>query len=261
MKWVHLFELEDQSWLPNSVRDAGTDWLRFMFEVGDVYRPIVSKLKHALTKTGSQEILDLCSGGGGPVVSIREKLREEGCPVPITLSDKYPNRAAFEYARQRSGGAVKFMEEPVDATAVPSHLTGFRTMFASLHHFQPEIAGSILQNAVDQRRPIGVFDMSARRPPPLPIMLLGNPLAILLLTPFIRPFRWSRLFWTFVIPVVPLFVMWDGIVSGFRLYSTQELQELVDGLRLNDYTWEIGREAFPHAVTYLIGYPRSGSSD
>ena len=240
MRRVHLFELEDQSWLPGSVRDAGTEFLRFTVEAGDVYRPIIPRLKDALTKTASSEILDLCSGGDGPVVGIHRQLAEAGCTVRITLSDRYPNLPAFEYVRKRSGGRVDFLDVPVDATAVPEHLPGFRTLFAPWHHFRPGVARRILQDAVDRRQPIGVFDFSVRRPPPLSIMLLANPLALLMLTLFIRPFRWSRLFWTYVIPIVPLYFMWDGFVSSLRLYSTQELQELVDELRSNDYLWEVG---------------------
>ena len=59
--------------------------------------------------------------------------------------------------------------------------------------------------------------------------------------------------------IVPLFVAWDWFVSGLRLYSTQELQELVDGLHSDDYAWEIGRVAFPHSITYLIGCPKAQS--
>lgn len=59
MKRVHLFELEVQRWLPASVRDADTDLLRFTVEAGGVYRPIIPRLKDALTKTASSEILDL----------------------------------------------------------------------------------------------------------------------------------------------------------------------------------------------------------
>lgn len=256
MKRVHLFELEDQSWFPKPIRDAGTDWVRFIAEVTNAYGPIISRLKDALTETGSQEILDLCSGGAGPVVGIRKKVVEAGCEVTVTLTDKYPNHAAFRYARERSGGGVVFLEDSVDATAVPPHLSGFRTLFASLHHFRPEIARSILQDAVDQRRPIGVFEFTERSFLPIvsaPII----PLMLLLATPFIRPFRWSRLFWTYIIPIVPLFVMWDAAVSCLRTYSPQELQELVDGLPSNDYVWEIGREpSKPGSVTYLIGYPK-----
>lgn len=259
MKRVRLFELEDQRWLPASIRDAGTDVLRSMTEVGNIYGAIVPKLKDALVKTASQEVLDLCSGGGGPTLRVREALVKAGCSVAMTLSDKFPNRAAFEYLRKRSGEGVDFVDQPVDAAEVPPHLSGFRTLFTSFHHFPPETARSVLLDAVRQRRPIGIFDMSARKPPPLGVILLANPVAHLLTTPFIRPFRWSRLFWTYVVPLVPLYVAWDGFASGFRLYSTQELQELVDGLHphASDYVWEIGRKAFPHSITYLIGYPKA----
>ena len=254
MRRIHLFEFEDLAWFPKAIRDAGTDLLRFNWELG-VYKPIVPRLRDALVKTGSQEILDLGSGGAGPAVAIYKELVKAGCTVRLALTDKFPNLAAFKYARDRSHDGVDFMEEPVDATAIPSHLTGFRTLFATAHHFRPDMVRRILQDAVDQGRPIGIFDLSARTPPPLPMMLLGNPLGVLLATPFVRPFRWSRLFWTYVVPAVPIFVSWDALVSALRLYSVRELQEIVDGLPSNDYVWEIGREPFPYCITYLIGYP------
>lgn len=257
MRRIHLFALEDQDWLPRPVRDAGTDWLRFMSEVGNVYGCIVPKLRDALAGTGSQEILDLCSGGAGPVLAIQKQLAESGCHVRVLLTDKYPNRAAFRYAQERSGGTVNFVEEPVDATEAPPLLKGFRTLFASLHHLRPELARMVLQDAVDRRCPIAVFDMTARTLPPLPMLLLGNPLMMLVLTPVLRPFRWSRLLWTYLLPVVPLFVMWDALVSGLRLYSLPELQELVDGIRSDGYHWEMGRYGFPRSITYLIGRPEA----
>ncbi len=219
------------------------------------YKPIVPRLRDALAKTGSSEVLDLGSGGGGPVVAIYEELVKSGIRVRMTLSDKFPNLAAFNYARGRTDGGVDYVEEPVDATAVPSHLAGFRTMFASLHHFRPELVRRILQDAVDQHCPIGVFDMTAMTPPPKSFLLLGNPLSHLLVAPFVRPFHWSQLLWTYLIPMVPLFVAWDGLVSGLRLYSLRELREIVASLPANDYVWEMGSERFPRSITYLIGYP------
>ena len=259
---LHLFELEDQSWFPQSIRDAGTDYIRFLAEVGNLYRPVIPRLKEALLRTQSQEILDLCSGGGGPVVGIQKQLVEAGCAVIITLTDKFPNRAAFEYVRELSGGNVDFLADPVDATAVPQHLAGFRTLWTSFHHFRPETARRILQDAVDQRRPIGVFEFTQRSfRHLLPVLL--NPLIVLLTVPFLRPFRWSRLFWTYAIPVVPLYVLWDGAVSCLRTYSPQELQGLVNGLGSNDYVWEIGRERgrMTPPLTYLIGYPKQVSQE
>ena len=208
MKRLHLFELEDQRWFPGPIRDAGTDFIRFMAEASDTYRPVIPKLNRALAESGSQEVLDLCSGGGGPVVRVRNQLAKAGCDVKFALADMYPNRSAFEHSRKRSGGSVDFIEKSVDATAVPGHLSGFRTLFASFHHFRPEAARRILRDAVEQRRPIGVFEITTHRNPLfiLPMTLL-NTLMVLLVTPFIRPFRWSRLLWTYPIPIVPLYVM------------------------------------------------------
>ncbi|HEV2667545.1 MAG TPA: hypothetical protein VG324_21700, partial [Blastocatellia bacterium] len=83
-------------------------------------------------------------------------------------------------------------------------------------------------------------------------------LIVLLVTPLIRPFRWSRLFWTYALPLVPLIVLWDGAVSCLRTYSPAELRELTNGLGDGDYLWESGEEKHPRSpipVTYLIGYP------
>ena len=138
---------------------------------------------------------------------------------------------------------------------MPAGLPGLRTLFAGLHHFRPTAARRILQDAVEQRRPIAVFEMTQRSPVPI-LGTLALPLVLLLVTPIIRPFRWSRLFWTYLVPVVPAFVAWDAFVSCLRTYSVPELQELVDGLRQNGYTWEAGLEHSHLAdVSYLIGYP------
>ncbi len=256
MRRLHLFELEDQSWFPESIRDVGTDYMRFVAEVAKPYRAMVPRLQRALASTGSPGILDLCSGGAGPIVAIQDQLANRGCKVPVTLTDKFPNRAAFEHARRNSNGDVGFVDSPVDATAVPSNLAGFRTLFSGLHHFRPELARLILQDAVNQRQPIAVFEVAQRRLH----YLLGTlllPLALLLSTPFVRPFRWSRLFWTYAVPVVPAFLTWDAFVSCLRSYSVREMYELIDGIGGQDYHWEIGVEsASTVPVSYLIGCPQ-----
>ena len=131
--------------------------------------------------------------------------------------------------------------------------------------FGIEMVRDVLQDAVDKHRAICAFDFSAFTPPPPVMLLLGNPLGMLLATPFVlgmllatpfvRPFRWSRPQWTYVIPVVPIFYAWDALVSGLRLYSVRELQEIVNGLPANEYVWEIRREHVPRSITYLLGRP------
>ena len=76
-----------------------------------------------------------------------------------------------------------------------------------------------------------------------------------------RPFHWSRLLFTFIIPIIPFALLFDGFISCLRAYSQQELHALVEGLSTNTYQWQIGEDRsglLP--VTYLIGSPTSTSS-
>ena len=57
-----------------------------------------------------------------------------------------------------------------------------------------------------------------------------TPFVILCLTPCILPIRWPRLLWTYLLPVIPFVVCFDGWMSCLRAYSQQELSEIVRSL-------------------------------
>lgn len=127
-------------------------------------------------------------------------------------------------------------------------------MFTSFHHFSPEDARAILQNAVDAGESIGIFEVTKRAPSTMGLIFVGI-LLMFLHTPRIRPFRWSRLLWTYLIPVIPLVLLFDGVVSCLRTYQPRELREMVQKLTSCQYQWEIGELATGKMpVTYLIGY-------
>ena len=236
-----------------------TDFLRFLMETFAPYRGAAPLLARALGRVGDTRIIDLCSGGGGPWLDLVHRIPTEGGPVPhVVLTDWFPNRAAFARLQEMSGGAIAGDPDPVSATAVPARLAGFRTLFTALHHFPPAAAHAILADAARARQRIAVFEVTSRSP----LALLGTlflPLLVLLFTPFIRPFRWSRLLWTYLIPLVPLAVWFDGTVSCLRTYTPEELRDCVEDLQ-QGYEWEIGtvRSApLPSRITYLLGQPRS----
>ncbi len=258
MRRQQLFEFEDQPWFPSVVREAMTDYLAFMGAVERPYLGFAAKLASALERTGDDTLLDLCSGGGGPALPIVRLLsRKRHLPIRVVLTDLYPNLPRFALAKRTSDGLVDCIERPVDATRVPDELPGFRLISNAFHHLSPELARGCLADAVRQRRGIAVYELVSRSPASMLQIVLGL-LTMFAVTPFIRPFRWTRLLLTYLIPVVPLCTLWDGVVSCLRAYDARELRALVDGIDAPGYEWDIGRLPIPRtpaAVTYLIGTP------
>ena len=130
-------------------------------------------------------------------------------------------------------------------------------MFASFHHFRPTDARKVLVDAVERRRGIAIFEM-ARREPKTMLAICFIPFLVLFLTPRIRPFSWARLIWTYVLPVVPFVLWFDGLMSCLRCYSHEELGDFVRSLPREGYQWELGTQCDGFLpVTYLIGHPNA----
>ena len=261
---LHLFELEDQPWFPALVRDLATDYLEFTQARFELHRPAARLLGEALRATGSTTVIDLGSGGGGPVSAICRALTAEGLDVAFTLTDRFPNVAAFRRRAAECPGRLGFAPDPVDARAVPPSLRGFRTLFNAYHHFRPEDASEVLRDAARAGQPIGVFEIPERTLPMLLPMLVLTPLLVLLATPFIRPLTWPRLLCTYAVPLVPLTCWWDGVVSQLRAYTPEELERLAKSAGVENYRWTAGRVPLgsaPGGLTYLLGSPMPPERD
>jgi len=276
MRRIQFIELHEQPWFPSSLRDDVTDAVQFGFNLMKAYEPIAPLLQGVIDSgangTNPRSIVDMCSGGGGPWLDLSRKLRcrragnaaenstGNSAGLQIWLTDKYPNIEAFKNLSAASDGdcdcRISYYPDSVDAMNVPRALKGLRTMFTSFHHFSPDDARAILQNAVDAGESVGIFEITRRAPSTIGVIFVGT-LLLLLHTPRIRPFRWSRLLWTYLIPIIPLVLIFDGVVSCLRTYRPQELRETVEKLTSCRYKWDIGELAGKRApVTYLIGYPK-----
>src|SRR5258707_1033096 len=184
LRRMHLMEFHDQSWFPSSCRDAVTDTLECILGLETLYAPIAPRLRKALEKAKTHQVIDLCSGSGGPwtwMLPVFEK--QENFPVSVCLTDKYPNVEAFGQAGNASQSKIGFHSDPVDATHIPAELKGFRTLFTSFHHFQPSEARALLQDAIDTQQGIGIFEV-ARRSLLTVLLVFLVPIVALTVVPF-----------------------------------------------------------------------------
>jgi len=254
MRRREWFELHDHRLYPSFLRDLFTDALEAIWNYTNSYRVIVPRLRAAMEDAGTHQIVDLCSGGGGPWIRLRAQfVTTEGFPVSVSLTDKYPNERALTQSRTESG--IEFYLAPVDARQIPTDLEGFRTIFSTFHHFDPEAARAILADAVTRHQGIAIFE-AAKRSLSTALATAAVPFLCWRVTPRIRPFSWSRILWTYLLPVVPFTLFVDGILSCVRAYSLEELRELTEDLSHDDYRWEIGEQDGGRiGIIYLIGRP------
>jgi hypothetical protein len=254
---LQLFELEDLTWFPQTIRNFATDYLHFMDTCFSLHKPVVPVLRAMLENSKTSCVVDLCSGGGGPILSLFEVLLPDHDQIQFTLTDKYPNINAFQRLSSQYPSGILYVADPVDATKVPQDLVGMRTMFNAFHHFPPASARRVLENAVQAQQPIGIFEFVERSLPML-ISFLFTPILVIFATPFVKPFRLNRLVWTYLIPLVPLACWWDGLISACRAYTVTEMLAMAQGFV--DYDWKadrVGIQGTTAYLTYLVGVPHS----
>jgi hypothetical protein len=210
--------------------------------------------------SGAVQIIDLCSGGSGPLLSLLKHLNASDS-VRFVMTDKFPARDAMDRIAAQSHGKIAPCYESIDAAALPAGLKGFRTLFNSFHHFRPRQAQAILTDACRHGQPIGIFEITQRTFWKTLLAFPASFLSCYLLIFRMRPRRPAWWLLTWLVPVIPLMIGWDGLVSHLRSYTRSELLHMTaecNGGNGAAWQWDTGRLRAPRAgvvVNYLIGTP------
>ncbi|MBI4705050.1 MAG: hypothetical protein HY744_28420 [Deltaproteobacteria bacterium] len=78
MKRRQLFEFQDQPWFPDLVREGQVEILSLATRFSGLSAALASAFDRAVQDAGGGPVLDLCSGGGGPVVQLAHELARRG---------------------------------------------------------------------------------------------------------------------------------------------------------------------------------------
>jgi hypothetical protein len=242
----HLFELNDSPWAPPALREAIIEALSRTLAWGRVLEGLAGPFRQFLHRSGAREVLDLCAGAGGPAAILAAELAKSGRAPRILLTDLQPHPEAWAALRDAHPGVIDFIAEPVNATHIPAWIGPgrARVIINSFHHFPPALAASILRGAC--RGAPGVFIAEGFERNPLgllPFALTGVP--ALLATPIFTPRRrLQKMLLVWATPVALAASAWDGLVSTLRVYTEEELREMVAPFG-DDFEWTYGTWDFP----------------
>ncbi len=200
--------------------------------------------------------MDLASGGGGPWPALVEGLKSElGAYPTVTLTDIQPNLGVVTELERLP--RVSYRRDPISALAVPPDLEGVRTMFTGLHHFDEGEVTQLLRSAQDAKVPFLAAEATHRSVRGLLVTAIV-PLLVLFLMPRVRPRRFLPLLLTYLPPLLPVLIWWDGFASTLKSYRAEELRALVSAIEEPGYRWRVEELAVhraPIPVTVLVGRP------
>ncbi|KAF1975485.1 hypothetical protein BU23DRAFT_588496 [Bimuria novae-zelandiae CBS 107.79] len=168
----------------------------------------------------SFDIIDPCAGAGGPIPflepALNRKLRDGGAaPVRFVMSDLWPSLERW--------AAISHRSEHITRKPGKKECRIYNLCF---HHFDDPDAQLVLRSAIESSDTFVIFEMTNRT---LTAFLNTT---FLMLSPFLTTLVWFRnfplhIFFTNVIPLVPLMFAVDGYVSCIRGRTNRELEELL----------------------------------
>ncbi len=256
-----LFEFNDLAWAPAAVRDTVVESLSRALEWGHMLEGLVAPFESFLEDAAVDEVLDLGAGGGGPArVLSREIARAGRRPPRFVLTDLHPRVETWAELKHESDGAIDYVEDPVDATNIPPAVSyrRARTIINVLHHFPPNLAQAVLEDAVRGGR--GVFVAEGFERDPLQFVNFAKAgLPALIANPILSPRdRLAKAALTWFTPAAIAISIWDGFVSTLRVYTESELRAMVAPFGAS-WAWEYGTWEYPPHGTgyYFRGVPRA----
>lgn len=211
----HLFELEDLPGFPSVLRRQQVEFIGWLVDRFGIYAPVLPLLSGVLVRTGNAHITDLGSGSGGPIhyLACRPGLEH----VRILLTDRFPTPKPIALQN------VDWHPYPVDALEPNAPGDGLLTLFNAFHHFTPAQQERMVQ--IHATRGLLVFEVLQPTVLSFLKILTTTTIGQLLLAPFVRPFRWERLLFTYILPINLVTIPWDGLVSVLRSDHPETLVE------------------------------------
>lgn len=171
------------------------------------------------------------------------KSKSKSQPVHFVLTDLHPHIPNWSLAAAASP-QIHYAPRSIDAAHSPPDLLStvepplpssslstprtFRTFNLAFHHLPTPLATSVLADTLSTSSGFAIFELQDRHLRSfLAVCLLG--LGVMVFAPYFA-WRWrspGTLFWSWVIPVLPFVLVWDGWMSSVRTRTVEEITDMM----------------------------------
>mgnify|MGYP001796717006 CR=1 FL=1 len=225
MRRKQLPQINQQSCLPNHLKTLVSEFLTWFTTTIRATKPFVPFVDEALAHANIRRLNNIDIAVGAGIDAVKPYLATDIEVVNLSLETFDPN------------------------------LEGAYSFFNCFHTLTPEDATRYLTQLAQAGKPVIVAEGNNDNWWQAVGMTVFVPLTVLLASPFVTPFRWTRLVFTYLLPVLPVIIVADGVIALFKLYNPDDLNELTAQIDVPNYTWTAGKADNGRGgkIMYLLG--------
>jgi hypothetical protein len=264
-----VFQISRQPWFPRFLKTQIDEFLDFMVQLPQRARlphanhPFLPLFDEVLAHSQARTLVGFESMDGGGLAHIATEVGGPLNPkLSVQLTDEQCIPARVKQLERLAGRPVHVLASSKHQVAEQFRGRGIGVFINSFHHLGRGEDRAVLQELVDHDLDVVIGEGNNKSLRQVIGMTMIVPIMMLLATPFIRPFRPSRLLFTYLVPILPFVTVWDGVAALFRLHRPEELEAMARSLGRNDYVWKAGKRENGRGgfVIYLLGYRRQAAS-
>ena len=240
-------ELEDQAWFPDVFRRYQVEYIGSIVTWFKFYSPLVADIQKLTDENKTIVIQDLCSGSGIPAIYMHRQLKGN---YQTILSDKFPV-SSFTNSNE-----ISYLKEEVDVLLLEPQPSVCYTMYNGFHHFSNTEQQLLVKKMIAKKNPFFIAEILTPGFFTMMKIILTTTLIQLLTAPFVKPFSFTRLFFTYIIPVNLFTVLYDGIISVIRSKTAKQYADLLGSLSANEFKISIHQHSnWKGRVVCIKGMP------
>jgi len=219
---LFLFEFMDHPLTPRAMRETLLDVLDYCnTDFRPYYREVADQIRAMARERGLTTIVELGAGLAPLTKALAQDNMDSFSLIPCDL---FPEPGAWQGLERRYGKVVQPMYHSVDFTVQHEWPAGTALVLcAALHHIPQAFRPGTLMTLHDSADCVLIFEPVRKTPFSMFLVLFAVLPA--LLTPAFRMSRrgwFRRVFFCWLVPVVPLMFVWDALVSCVRQWSPTE---------------------------------------
>ncbi|MFZ1751411.1 MAG: hypothetical protein WAU01_14525 [Saprospiraceae bacterium] len=227
MKRKQVFQFSNQKWYPSFLKRDMYEFMTWFVGKVNAAKPFLPFLEDIFDKTKKRTIINVDSKIGAGIDTL----------LPLLSGDTEVINMDVE----------KFSTEQ----------KGTYTFVNSFHQLDEDRAKHFFSQIAESGNSVAVLEGNNDSLWQVVGMTIFVPLTVIISSPFVQPFRITRLIFTYLIPILPIVTMLDGFLALFKLYNPNDLNELVSNIPVKSYVWKSGKADNGRGgkIIYLMGYP------